>query len=161
MELVEIARRVNDSQVGLAIKAIQKDLGGLEGVPVLVLGLTYREGVRELAYARALPLIERLTFHGALVSSYDPLLSPEEIARCCATPYTWGDGGPFRAIVTQTADPLFRSLDLSGFPELAVLFDGRNSLRDLALPAGVAYHGVGVRGRERGVARAGARWPRA
>jgi nucleotide sugar dehydrogenase len=157
MELVEVARRVNDSQVGLAIKAIQKDLGGLEGVPVLVLGLTYREGVRELAYSRALPLIERLSFHGALVSAYDPLLAAEEIARCCATPYGWGDGGPFRAIVTQTADPLFGSLDMTSFPDLAVLYDGRNSLRDLALPPGVAYHGVGVRGRERGVARAGAR----
>ena len=32
---------------------------------VLVLGLTYRDGVKELAYSRALPLIERLAFHGA------------------------------------------------------------------------------------------------
>ena len=33
-------------------------------VPVLVLGLTYREGVKELAYSRALPLIERLRGRG-------------------------------------------------------------------------------------------------
>ena len=157
MELVEVSRRVNDGQVGLAIKAIQKSLGGLEGVPVLVLGLTYREGVHELAYSRALPLIERLTFHGAKVSAYDPLLTPAEIEHCAAAPYTWGTGGPFRAIVTQTADPLFRTLDPASFPDLAVVFDGRNSLRGLALPAGVAYHGVGVPGRGRGVARVGAR----
>jgi nucleotide sugar dehydrogenase len=157
MELVDVSRRVNDGQVGLAIKSIQKSLGGLEGVPVLVLGLTYREGVHELAYSRALPLIERLTFHGAKVSAYDPLLTPAEIERCAATPYTWGAGGPFRAIVTQTADPLFRTLDPASFPDLAVVYDGRNSLRDLALPAGVEYHGVGVPGRDRGVARVGAR----
>ncbi len=72
MELVELSRRVNDGQVGLAIRAIQKALGGLEGVAVLVLGLTYREGVKELAYSRALPLIERLSFHGAIVSAWDP-----------------------------------------------------------------------------------------
>ena len=59
--------------------------------------------------------------------------------------------------MTQTADPLFRTLDPASFPELAVVFDGRNSLRGLELPAGVAYHGVGVPGRDRGSARVGAR----
>jgi UDP-N-acetyl-D-mannosaminuronate dehydrogenase len=157
MELVELSRRVNDGQVGLAIKTIQKALGGLEGVPVLVLGLTYRDGVKELAYSRALPLIERLAFHGAHVSAYDPLLSDADVERWAATPYRWGTGGPFRAIVTQTADPIFRSLDFTAFPDLAVLFDGRNSLRGLDLPAGVAYHGVGVPGRARTTARVGAR----
>ena len=146
MELVELSRRVNDGQVGLAIKAIQKALGGLEGVPVLVLGLTYREGVKELAYSRAMPLIERLGFHGAVVSAYDPLLTAEEVERCCATAYRWSAGGPFRAIVTQTADPLFRTIDFEAFPDLAVVFDGRNSLRGVTLPARVAYRGVGVPG---------------
>jgi hypothetical protein len=46
--------------------------------------------------------------------------------------------------VTQTADPLWEALDVSLFPHLALVFDGRNSLRDLPLPAGVAYRGVGV-----------------
>jgi hypothetical protein len=78
------------------------------------------------------------------VSAYDPLLSADEVERCCAAAYRWGDGGPFRAIVTQTADPLFRTLDFAAFPELSVVFDGRNSLRDLAFPPTVAYRGVGV-----------------
>jgi len=38
--------------------------------------------VHELAYSRALPLIERLAFHGAVVSAYDPLLSADETERC-------------------------------------------------------------------------------
>ena len=144
MELVELSRRVNDGQVGLAIRALQRALGGLEGVPVLVLGLTYREGVHELAYSRALPLIERLGFHGAIVSAFDPLLSEEEVVRCCATPYHWGAPSPARAIVTQTADACFRGLDFGLFPALEVLFDGRNSLRDVTLPEQVAYHAIGV-----------------
>ncbi len=149
MELVALSRRVNDGQVGVAIRAIQKALGGLEGVPVLVLGLTYRHGVKELAYTRALPLIERLAFHGALVSAYDPLLSDDEIARTGATPYRWGDRSDARAIVTQTADPAFAGLDFGLFPALEVLFDGRNTLRGVPLPERVAYHGVGVRGAAR------------
>ena len=53
-------------------------------------------------------------------------------------------GGRFRAIITQTADPQWRELDFAAFPELEILFDGRNSLRDVDLPERVAYQGVGV-----------------
>jgi nucleotide sugar dehydrogenase len=148
LELVDLARRTNDGQVGAAIRAIEMETGGLDGVPVLVLGLTYRHGVHELAYSRALPLIERLAHAGAVVSAYDPLLSAEETARY-ATPWAWGTPGPFRAIVTQTADPAFRGLDPAWFPELEVVFDGRDSLRELRVPDRVAYWGIGVPARRR------------
>jgi len=144
LEVVAVSRRTNDAQVGHAIKALEGLLGGLDEVPVLVLGLTYRENVKELAYSRALPLIERLSFHGADVFGYDPLLSPEEIEHCCATPYQWGQPTQVRAIVTQTADKLWTQIDFSLFPEVQAIVDGRNSLRDVDLPAGVRYVGVGV-----------------
>jgi nucleotide sugar dehydrogenase len=149
LELVELSRRVNDGQVGVAIRAIQKALGSLDGVPVLVLGLTYRHGVRELAYSRALPLMDRLRFHGAEVSAYDPLLTTDETERCSAEPYQWGQESSARAIITQTADPLWSHLDPRWFPDLEILFDGRNSLRDLELPGRVGYQGVGIPGRPR------------
>jgi nucleotide sugar dehydrogenase len=144
LEMVGLARRTNDGQVGAAIRALQGELGGLAGVPILVLGLTYRHGVKELAYSRAIPLIDRLTAQGAVVSAWDPLLSADETLRCCAAPWEWGTAGPFRAIITQTADPLFQSLDFGLFPDLEVVFDGRDGLRDVALPEGVAYRGIGV-----------------
>jgi UDP-N-acetyl-D-mannosaminuronate dehydrogenase len=144
MGLVELSRRVNDGQVDEAIRVIDDALGGLDGQTVLVLGLTYRDGVKELAYSRALPLIERLRAAGASVSAYDPLLDDAEVERLGATPWRWGDPSPARALVTQTADRRFGTLDATWFPELRVVYDGRNSLRDLRLPAGVAYHGVGV-----------------
>jgi nucleotide sugar dehydrogenase len=144
LEVVAVSRRTNDAQVGNAIKSLEAMLGGLDDVPVLVLGLTYREGVKELAYSRALPLIERLSFHGADVIAYDPLLSTEEIGRCCATQYRWGESAPFRAIVTQTADKLWATIDFSLFPKLEVILDGRNSLRGIDLPANVRYMGIGV-----------------
>jgi nucleotide sugar dehydrogenase len=152
LELVELSRRTNDGQIGVAIKALQQELGGLEGVPILVLGLTYRHGVKELAYSRALPLIERLTHQGAVVSAFDPLLSAEETERSGAAAYSWAQPGPFHAIVSQTADPLFASLDPGLFPDLAIVFDGRDSLRDLVLPDSVAYRGIGVPGRPRAAA---------
>ncbi len=144
LRIVETAREVNDGQTDRALDAVSSRLGGLDGVPVLVLGATYREGVKELAYSRAIPLIRDLAAAGAVVSAFDPLLTPAEIEALGARPWAWGEGAPFRALVTQTADPQFATLDPAWFPELAVVYDGRNSLRTLALPEGVAYLGVGV-----------------
>ncbi len=146
-----MARRTNDAQVGHAIKALEGLLGGLDEVPVLVLGLTYRENVKELAYSRALPLIERLSFHGADVSAYDPLLSNDVIERCCATPYQWGQPAPFRAIVTQTADKLWQQIDFSLFPKLEAIVDGRNSLRDVGTAGGRPLRRRRGAGREQAV----------
>ena len=144
LELVAIARRTNDGQVGLALRTLELAFGGLDGVPVLVLGLTYRHGVKELAYSRALPLVERLAHAGAVVSAFDPLLSADEVAAAGATPWAWATSAPFRALITQTADPLFARLDPGWFPDLELVFDGRASLRSLALPPGVAYRGIGI-----------------
>jgi hypothetical protein len=48
--------------------------------------------------------------------------------------------------VTQTGDARWSDLDLGWFPELALVYDGRNSLRGLSRPASVAYVGVGAGG---------------
>jgi len=144
MELVALSRRVNDGQVDVAIRALREELGSLENVPVLVLGLTYREGVKELAYSRALALIDGLASEGARVLAWDPLLSAEEVERCGTVPWVWGTPSGARAIVVQTADAVFRHLDPAWFPDLEVLLDGRNSLRDLGFPEHVLVLGVGV-----------------
>jgi nucleotide sugar dehydrogenase len=144
LTLVETARRVNDGQVDRALAILDPLVGGLAGAPVLVLGITYREGVKELAYSVAIALIAALQAAGARVSAFDPLLGDDEIRALGADPWHWGDPAPFRAIVTQTADRAFAGLDAAWFPDLQVVYDGRNSLRELALPERVAYVGVGV-----------------
>ena len=47
--------------------------------------------------------------------------------------------------MTQTADPAWATLDPAWFRGLELVLDGRNSLRDLALPEGVGYQGIGQR----------------
>ena len=90
MELVGLARRVNDGQVDVVLDGLADTLGTLDGASVLVLGLTYREGVKELAYSRALPLITGLRDRGALVLAYDPLLTPSETQATGARAWAWG-----------------------------------------------------------------------
>ncbi len=146
LSLVARAREVNDGQVDVAIAALASSLGSLDGVGVLVLGLTYRHGVKELAYSRALPLIERLRKAGARVLAHDPLLTDDEVARTSAEPWTWGAAAPgVRAVVNQTPDPRWSDLDAGWFPELKLVLDGRNSLDRPALPDGVTHRGIGRR----------------
>jgi nucleotide sugar dehydrogenase len=147
LSLVARAREVNDGQVDRAVEVVGDAVPSLDGAAVLVLGLTYRHGVKELAYSRAGPLIEALQTRGARVLAYDPLLDDAELSRAGAEPWAWGSTAPgVVAIVTQTADPAWLDLDPVWFPDLRVVYDGRNSLSAIVgrLGAGVAYHGVGV-----------------
>jgi nucleotide sugar dehydrogenase len=144
LSIVARSREVNDGQIELALEAIGEALGAVQGRRVLVLGLTYREGVHELAYSRGVALVEALRAAGATVRASDPLLTDEEIRSLGAEPHQWGEGSDAEAIVTQTADARWRQLDPARFPELRLVVDGRNSLSDVALPASVAYRGVGV-----------------
>ncbi len=144
LELVRRSRSINDSQVEMAVDAIAATVGDLDGVEVAVLGLTYRDGVHELAYSRAIPLIESLNRRGAVVSAYDPLLEANEVERVGARHWAWGTPSQARAVITQTADPLWAELDFSSLPALEILYDGRNSLRDVTVPEAITYLGVGL-----------------
>ncbi len=146
LELVALARRVNDGQVDVTLDAMSETLATLVDTEVLVLGLTYRHGVKELAYSRALPLIDGLRQRGARPLAYDPLLTGQEVERAGARPWTWGQIEPgVRAIVTQTGDPVWGTVDPAWFPGLRLFVDGRNSVRELALPDTVDYRGIGRR----------------
>ena len=147
LSLVARAREVNDGQVDVAIEALKAELGALDGVGVLVLGLTYRHGVKELAYSRALPLIERLRAAGARVLAYDPLLSEDEVRATGAEPWSWGTAAKgVGAIATQTADQRWNELEPGWFPDLKVVLDGRNSLETVGFPEGVNRRGIGKTG---------------
>jgi nucleotide sugar dehydrogenase len=143
LTLVREARSINDGQVGRAVAEVERRLGSLKGVPVLVLGLTYREHVRELAYSQARPLIRELNDRGARVEAYDPILSDDDVRGLGVSPYQWGASSEATVLITQTADPRWLDIDLATLPRLTMVLDGRNSLGGLVWQQGVAYIGVG------------------
>ena len=144
LPLVASAREINDSQVAAAVQFLGRQLGNIGQSTVLVLGLTYRAGVKELAYSQGPELVKAFRGTGATVFAFDPLLRDEEVRALGAEPYSWGTQLGADAIVTQTADPLWQSTDLRWFERLTWLLDGRNSLGEITLPPGVSYAGIGV-----------------
>ncbi len=73
--LIKLARDVNDDMVNYYAKKIDK----IGGKRVCVIGLSYREGVKEKAYSRSIDLIRLLKKKGYEVYGLDPLYSREEI----------------------------------------------------------------------------------
>ena len=74
VSLIKTARELNEGMVGYYAKEIEK----IGGKKVGIIGLSYREGVKEKAYSRSINLINLLKKKGYEVHGLDPLYSKEE-----------------------------------------------------------------------------------
>ena len=85
LKLVKIARKVNDGMpshiVGMVAEGLKNCNRNLKGSRVAVLGLSYRNDVKEINNSPSLRIIEMLTKQGAKVNVYDPFFSALEINR--------------------------------------------------------------------------------
>jgi nucleotide sugar dehydrogenase len=145
MSLVRRARELNDSMVTWALDRLEESLGGLRGKRVLVLGLAYRENVKETAFSGAVRLLSELKRRGAVPLINDPLYSQEELARY-AEPVQQDDLPSFEALVLQAYHEDYRGLDWGRLPGhgCLVVLDGRNALDRAAIEAaGMQYVGIG------------------
>ncbi len=138
------SRAVNDAMPYRAAALLDAALDGLSGRRVLILGLTYRPGVRETAHSPALDLASKLAEEGARVFGHDPLLSDRAIDALGLTPLELDAAPPLDAIVLHTNDPAYRRIDLPRFPGLRAVLDAPGAWRpeDVA-GAGITYLGIG------------------
>ena len=81
--LIRTAREVNDSMPIYVVKKVSETLKhsgrSLNGSNVLVVGLVYRPGIKEMANTPARGVIKELRALGANVFGYDPVLKEEEM----------------------------------------------------------------------------------
>lgn len=131
--LIETAREINlgmPSHTVDVLEALLTEEGReIDKARVLVLGLTYRSGVKELRYAPALDVVDELSSRGAEPYANDPLLEAEVVADAGAIPIKdpTGDHG-FDGVVLATGHEQYRHLDLNVLRErmrTPVLVDGR------------------------------------
>jgi nucleotide sugar dehydrogenase len=136
--VLEASRGVNDGMPAHAVGRLESALSDA-GVPVteaavLVLGITYRPGVRETRYAPAVALIEQLNARAAKVYAHDPLLDHETIEAFGAVPVTDPiELDSLDGVVLATGHHEYETLDLDGLREqmrTPVLVDGRGFFHD-------------------------------
>jgi UDP-N-acetyl-D-glucosamine dehydrogenase len=122
MRLPRAARELNDEMPRYAVDLLD---GGVAGRRVLVLGVTYRGGVKETALSGALALRDELLRRGAAeVLGHDPLLTDAELEALDFTPW---HGGAVDAAIVQADHAEYRDLDADGLPADAIV-DGRDVL---------------------------------
>ena len=129
--ILETAREVNDGMPEFTVRKLREEFEAegseLEGSTVLVLGLTYRPGVKEIRATPALPIAEQLEELGADVRIMDPVL--DDFSAFAGTPTDLEDiydCGPDAAVMV-TPQEAFGDIEWDRFEPLIVI-DGRQSL---------------------------------
>ena len=77
--LIKKAREINDDMVNYYFNKIKNIVGKKTNAKIGIIGLSFREGVKEKAYSRSIAMIELLKSKGYEVFGLDPLYSKEEV----------------------------------------------------------------------------------
>ena len=121
------ARRINEDMPAYAVSKLAAALGELQGARVLILGITYRGGVKETAFSGAFGLRQVLAEHGAVPLASDPMFSDEELGRLGFEPW---DGGSVDAAIVQADHREYAELAPGDVTGARVVLDGRGILSE-------------------------------
>lgn len=149
--LLKACVSVNERQIERAIEKLQRSLHTLKGKRIALLGLSFKPGTDDLRGSLALEIAAVLDQLGAGITSYDPLVAEEALARAPylnpkETPYEALKGAHGALLVTEWAE--LRELDLlevsSVMRHPRVFVDGRNVIDPKAAAgARLLYRGIG------------------
>ena len=148
LSLVRDGRATNDGMAEVGLRQLERVLGGLRGRRVLVLGASYREDVKELAFSTVIPVVDLLRRAGAQVLLVDPHFTRDELEVLEAE--VVDDAGAVGAkgvdaVIVQAWHNEFRHLDWARFRGLKVVLDGRGTLdADAVRRSGASYIAIGI-----------------
>jgi UDP-N-acetyl-D-mannosaminuronate dehydrogenase len=114
-----------------AVDLLAAAAGDLTGVGVLVLGASYRGGVKETAFSGVFATVEELRRRGAKPYVSDPMYSSAELAAHKLPAY---EGQELGAAILQADHAEYRSLTSDDLPGVKVLVDGRRTTDPEKLP---------------------------
>ncbi|HEX2681106.1 MAG TPA: nucleotide sugar dehydrogenase [Candidatus Dormibacteraeota bacterium] len=147
LTLPRAGRRINDHMAAVALESLAKELGGVRGRRILILGVSYRENVKEMAFSNALTLVEHLHAAGANVLVHDPLFTSAELAGLEAEVADLESSHeiPVDAVIMQAFHDVYRDLDWGRFRGLRAVYDGRGVIDpETVRRAGARYLAVGT-----------------
>ncbi|MFS0634504.1 nucleotide sugar dehydrogenase [Mesobacillus foraminis] len=144
--VTELSRTINDTMSEYAIAKIEKEMGSLQGKNVLILGLAFRENVKETTKSSTLLLLNQLKEKQTKIYVNDPLYTDSEIAGFGVTPLSLEDktAAEMDAVILQAFHKQYETLAFNKFANCKVLLDGRNALNSADISqAGIKYIGIG------------------
>lgn len=125
--LPRASRASNEEMPAWFAEILRGAMGGsLQDRRVLVLGLSYRGGVKEAAFSGTFHLVSHLRSLGAIVGVHDPMFDSSEITALGLSPGSPGPG--WEGVVLHTDHPAYRELSPDELPDTTVVVDGRSCL---------------------------------
>lgn len=142
--IVSSARVNNADMPQYVVERVSNIVGNLSQLKVLILGASYRERVKELAFSGAYPLSELLRQKGAICEIQDPLFSNQELLDNGLQSFSH-NYDDVQVIIVQNSSIEFLELfsDPSRFKNLKAIFDGRNFFKGVSPIAGVPLYAIG------------------
>ena len=124
-QIVAAARLRNLDMPERAVRQIKEEFGCLKGLKIGVLGITYRPGVKEVAFSGALDLLRYLQNEKVVVFGLDPFYDEIEILG-------FGFDGiaildELDGVIIHTDHAEFTQLNFKGNRNLKFIYDGRRS----------------------------------
>ena len=132
--IVRDARETNSAMPKYAVDQLEKEIGNIKDLTILILGISYRSNVKETAFSGVFDLVKEIEERGARAVVNDPLYSESEIKNLNLKPYL-GDSSNIDAVVLHTNHRTFSELNFTLFTKCKVIYDGRNLFLNLGQKA--------------------------
>ena len=121
--VVRTAREANKAMPSHVVSTLAQIHGSLKSAKVVVLGASYRGGVKETAFSGVFPTVDALKALGAEVLVHDPMYTDDELKKYGFTPYHYGES--VDAAVIQADHKEYAELSSAKLPGIKTLLDGR------------------------------------
>lgn len=138
--VVAAARAANAAMPDYTIGLLEGAYGDITGARVVVLGASYRGGVKETAFSGVFAAVEALKARGAAPAVHDPMYTDEELERLGFEPFHLGNDAD--AAVVQADHAQYRELGPADLPGIKAFIDGRRVSTADRWP-GVQYRVIG------------------
>ncbi len=140
--IVRKARETNSQIPTYFINEILKTFKSLKNVKVLILGISYRANVKEIAFSGAIDLKNILVKSGAKVFAMDPFYTKSEINEIG---FEYGDdpSQAFDVVILHTNHQEFSKFDFSKVSKSSKLLDGRNFYSKEKVPSNIDFFKFG------------------
>lgn len=142
--IVRSARENNRDMPIYVVERVLSAMGDISKLKILILGASYRDRVKELAFSGVFPLRDLLNQHGAVCEILDPLFSPAELIENGLQPFNQNYEDVQVVIIQNSSKEFFDLFSYpSKFKNLKAIFDGRNLLQGVAPTPEVSLYTIG------------------
>lgn len=131
-ELIHVSRKLNEGMPEYLFNLEDLRNQIRDGSKVTVMGVSYREGVKETYHSGIFKLCTLLEQIGAFVTVFDPKYTMEEIASLGLNPHTLDF--QTNVLIFQTMENSFKSITKADFPKVDTILDGRGFIESKNWP---------------------------